>query len=129
MRKAHRELSNFKNVFRVLALIGGLCAIAVLVSGFTRTAPSFTISLVNNSDREIRHLYLSTVDNDNWGADQLSGAAINPGSTRTIQASWELATVKVVAEDQDGCFLTTTVEAAGSPAWTITSDTARDCGN
>ena len=129
MRNVNDELSNFKSRFRVLIAVAAFGAIAALTSGFTRTAPALTINLVNNSDREIRHLYLSPADNDNWGTDQLNGAAINPGSTRTIQVSWDQATVKVVAEDQDGCFLTTTVEAAGSPAWTITSDTARDCGS
>ena len=42
--------------------------------------------------------------------------------------SWDQSTVKLVAEDQDGCFLTTTVEATGNPVWTITSEVTRDCG-
>jgi hypothetical protein len=51
-----------------------------------------------------------------------------PGATRNLEVSWDQATVKLVAEDQDGCFLNTTVAATGSPVWTIASDTPRDCG-
>jgi hypothetical protein len=129
MRNVHEELSNFTMFFRVLILIAGICTLAALTPGSTATAPAFTISLVNNSGNEIRHLYLSPADNDNWGGDQLSEIAISPGSTRSLQVSWDQSTIKLVGEDQDGCFLTTTVDATGTQVWTITSNTARDCGN
>lgn len=129
MRNVHEELSNFKIFFRVLTLIGGLCALAALTPGSTANAPALTINLVNNSGSEIRNLFLSPVDNDNWGADQLKGQTIGPGSTRTLQVSWDQSTVKIVAEDQDGCFLNTTVEATGTQSWTITNNTPRDCGS
>lgn len=109
-------------------LVAGLCTLAALTPRSTAIAPSLTISVVNNSQREIRHLYLSPADNDNWGPDQLNGTAISSGATRNLQISWNQSTVKLVAEDADGCFLSTTVQATGSPVWTITSDTPRDCG-
>jgi hypothetical protein len=92
------------------------------------TAPPLTIKVVNNSSREIRRVYLSPVDNDNWGPDQLNDSSISPGATRTLDVSWDQSTVKLVAEDQDGCFMYTTVEATGNPVWTITNDTTRNCG-
>jgi hypothetical protein len=127
MKNLSYELPNFKVCFRLLMLVAVLCTLAALTPRATATT-SLTISIVNNSGLEIRHLYLSPADNDNWGADQLNSAAIGSGATRDLQVSWDQSTVKLVAEDQDGCFLTTTVAATGTPAWTITNDTTRDCG-
>jgi len=127
MKTLADELLNFKICFRVLLLVAGLCTLAALTPRSSATT-SLTISIVNNGGVEIRHLYLSPADNDNWGADQLNQTAISPGASRNLEVSWDQSTVKLVAEDQDGCFLNTTVAATGSPVWTITSDTARDCG-
>ena len=127
MKSLLDELPNFKIYFRVLLLVVGLCMLTVLVTHSTATS-ALTISIVNNGGSEICHFYLSPPDNDNWGPDQLNETGISPGATRNLEVSWDQATVKLVAEDQDGCFLNTTVAATGSPVWTITSDTARDCG-
>ena len=127
MKTLADELLNFKICFRVLLLVAGLCTLAALTPRSSATA-SLTISIVNNGGVEIRHLYLSPADNGNWGPDQLNQTAISPGTSRNLEVSWDQSTVKLVAEDQDGCFLNTTVAATGSPVWTITSNTARDCG-
>jgi hypothetical protein len=34
----------------------------------------------------------------------------------------------VIAEDQDGCFESTIINCGDNANWTITTDTARDCG-
>jgi hypothetical protein len=128
MKSLLDELPNFKIYFRVLLLAAALCTLAALTPHSRATAPSLTISVVNNSQLEIRHVYLSPADTNNWGSDQLNETAIGAGATRNLQVSWDQSTVKIVAEDQDGCFLDTTVEATGSPVWTITSETPRDCG-
>jgi hypothetical protein len=127
MKNLPDQFLNLKMYFRVLMLVAGLCMLAVLVPRSTATS-ALTISIVNNGGSEIRHLYLSPADNDNWGPDQLNESAISPGATRTLEVSWDQSTVKLVAEDQDGCFLYVTVAATGNPAWTITGDTSRDCG-
>jgi len=106
-----------------------LCSIGTLTQLTGATAPTATITVVNNSSWEIRHLYLSPVDNDNWGPDQLNQSVIAPGQSVTITAAWDQATVKVISEDQNGCFLYKTVEATSSASWTITSDAVPDCGS
>jgi len=93
------------------------------------SAPSLSITVVNNSSWEIRHLYLSPANNDNWGDDQLNQSTINPGGRRTLNVSWDQSTVKLVAEDQDGCFLSTTVAASADLTWTIAGTESRNCGN
>jgi len=72
-------------------------------------------------------VYLAHVDSDDWGADQLDNT-IPAGGSSTIALSWDQSQVKVIAEDQDGCFLTTVVVSGDSSTWTITNDTAKDCG-
>ena len=113
---------------RFLMLVAVLGIIAALVPHSLATAPAVTITVVNNSGWEIRNLYLSPPNTDDWSGNQLNGY-ISPGTTRAVDISWNQGTVKLVAEDQDGCFLYKTVEASGNPVWTITSDATRDCGN
>ena len=129
MKNLRDESLTFKICFRGLVLAAGLCALVALAPGSNATTTQLAISIVNNSGNEIRHLYLSPANNDNWGADQLNETTISAGSTRNLQVSWDQSTVKLVAEDQDGCFLNTTVEATGTQVWTITNNTSRDCGS
>ena len=126
MRNLNDALLNSRIYFHVLILVVMLTALTPL---YATTASSLTITVVNNSSREIRRFYLSPADNDNWGPDQLDESSISPGANRTLNVSWDQSTVKFVAEDQDGCFMYTTVQATGNPVWTITSDTTRNCGN
>jgi hypothetical protein len=127
MRNLPDQVLNSKLYFRVLLFVAGFCLLAVVIPRVTATS-ALSISIVNNGASEIRHFYLSPADNDNWGPDQLNETAISPGATRNLDVSWDQSTVKLVAEDQDGCFLYATVAATGSPLWTITNDTPRDCG-
>jgi len=107
-----------------LAVLSAICVLAPLSSA---TAPSITVSVVNNSQRAVSHLYLASAGSDDWTGDQLSGA-VNAGSSQSVSVTWSESTVKLIAEDEDGCFLSTTIDNSGSPSWTITSSTARDCG-
>ena len=115
-------MKNIRILFVVLAAF--ICTASSLAS-----APTLTITVNNNSSREIRHFYLSPANNDSWGPDQLDNSPIGAGISRQLNVSWEQSTVKLVAEDQDGCFLQTTVEASGNPEWTIDNNTSRNCGH
>jgi hypothetical protein len=95
----------------------------------SRAQPSTSVNIVNNSSREIRNVYLSHVDVDDWGANQLGDTTISPRQSFTLSnVACDQPQVKVIGEDQDGCFLTTVVNCGDSATWTITNDTARDCG-
>jgi hypothetical protein len=92
--------------------------------------PSTAVNIVNNSSRVIRNVYLSHVDVDDWSGDQLSdNATIGPGQSFNLSnVACDQQQVKVIGEDQDGCFLTTVVACGSNATWTITNDTAADCG-
>jgi hypothetical protein len=127
MKNLPKALWKARTQSRFLVLAALLAAVAALAPLSNATAP-LTITVVNNSDKQIRHFYLSPANSDNWGPDQLS-SPISAGATQTLNVSWDQSTVKLVAEDQDGCFMYQTAEANGSLTWTINSGTARDCGD
>jgi hypothetical protein len=128
MRDLHNHFS-FRICLRFLMLVAVAGVLSTLTPMSGASSSTLTITVANNSSWEIRHLYLSPANNDNWSPDQLNESSISPGASRSLDVSWDQSTLKLVAEDQDGCFLSETVEASGNPVWTITSDATRNCGN
>jgi len=104
-----------------------LAALPLLSSA--RSATAISITITNNSSREIRHVYLSPVNQDVWGSDQINSVIAPGGSATLSNVACDQAEIKVIAEDQDGCFLYQVVSCAGNAAWTITNEASRDCGN
>jgi hypothetical protein len=121
--KNSRAKSNF---YRLLTLCVALFALTAF--SMARTATT-SVNIVNNSNKEIRNVYLSHVNADDWGANQLGNAAILPSQSFALNnVACDQQQVKVIGEDQDGCFLSTIVNCGDSATWTITDETARDCG-
>ncbi|HKQ38790.1 MAG TPA: hypothetical protein VJ063_11985 [Verrucomicrobiae bacterium] len=124
-------LHKSRPVFTSLAVLGifvGMMVYGPLLS--KAHVPTTAITIVNNSSREVRHVFLSAPDSNNWGPDQLGTSAISAnGGSVTINASCDGASVKVIAEDQDGCFSYQVVSCSENATWTITNTTSRDCGN
>lgn len=125
MRKSHAKL----NPRRLIIVCIALSALAVLPLISSARSTSSSVNIVNNSSRQIRNVYLSHVDVDDWGGNQLGGATIAPGQSFTLSNfSCDAQQIKVIGEDQDGCFLSAVVACGTSSTWTITNDTAADCG-
>jgi hypothetical protein len=117
-----------RSLFRLALLSLSLFALAALSSASTTRTFTTSVNIVNNSSREIRNIYFSHVDVDDWGDNQLT-SAITPGQSYNLSnVACDQQQVKVVGEDQDGCFLSVVVNCGGSSTWTITNDTSRDCG-
>ncbi|HJY30559.1 MAG TPA: hypothetical protein VJ306_21175 [Pyrinomonadaceae bacterium] len=130
MRTTLRKSSTLFTCLVALAICVGIMVCAPLLS-MAHVPLTTSITIVNNSGREIHHVYLSAPDQNNWGSDQLSNSVIAPngGSFTISNASCGGSGVKVIAEDQDGCFSYQVVSCSESATWTITNNTARDCGN
>ena len=106
----------------------GLVLSLPLLSSASSLATSVTI--VNNSNWTINNVYLSPVDRDEWSAGLLNNNAIGTGATMTFNnISCDGDSVKVITEDQNGCFLTHVITCNSSQTWTITNEAAPDCGN
>jgi hypothetical protein len=115
-------------------LSGGIifCAAFGVLAGMpsrSEAEMSTSVNIVNNSGRVISHVYLSHVGSDDWTGDQLSDSVIASGQSRTLNSvACDQQQVRVIAEDGDGCFLSTVVSCGDNATWTITSETTRDCG-
>jgi len=110
-----------------MILLGMFAALPLLLHAH---AAGTSVTIANNSSREIRHVYLSAANGDNWGADQLNSPIPAGGGSITLDnVSCSGAGIKVVAEDQNGCFLYQVVTCNDTVTWTITNDTVPDCGN
>lgn len=119
------RLARSKALVALVAIVGIFGGGSLLSSA---SAPSAAITIVNNSDREIRAVYLSP-DQTNWGPDQLGSSVIAPGGgSVTVNANCS-GTVKVIAEDHEGCFFYTVASCESNSTWAITNDAVPDCGN
>ena len=113
---------------RILTIICVTLLFVLMPLRSSGSSTSTSVTIVNNSNGEIRNVYLSHVGANDWGNNQLSNGAIASGQSATINIDCDASQIKVIGEDQDGCFLTTTVNCGQSSTWTITNDSARDCG-
>ncbi len=125
-------LRKSRPVFTSLVLLGVFAG--VLVYGPFQSgayAPTTAITITNNSNREIRHVFLSAPDQNNWGSDQLGNSVIaaNGGSFTVGNVSCNGPSIKVIAEDHDGCFFYQVVACSENASWTISASDSPDCGN
>jgi hypothetical protein len=123
------KLSNGLRSRHLVTISLTLIALASLSYAAAAGAPTTAVNIVNNSSSEIRNVYASPPDSDNWSNDLLGESSIAPGQSTTLSnISCAAQQVKVIAEDQDGCFLSTVVACGQNTTWTIVNETARDCG-
>lgn len=92
-------------------------------------SPTTTVTIVNNTSTEIRHVYLSATTDNNWGPDQLDTAIATGGSQTLNLSCGGAADIKVIAEDEGGCFYYQVASCSENSTWTLNSNSARDCGN
>lgn len=128
MKRPH-ENGSIVATCRLVIPMALLCAVAVVMPLLAKAQPSTSITVANNSGGVINHIYLSSVEQDNWGADQLNDQSIGTGSSRTLNVDCDAGQIKVIAENGDGCFLYQVASCGGSATWTITSSDSPDCGN
>src|SRR5258705_13742 len=97
----------------------------------SRASLQATITLTNNSSREIAHVYTSPTDRKEWSEDRLSeGSQLQTGDSLTLSnVIAERDQIKLIAEDKDGCFMSAVVSCAEPATWIINNNTPRDCGN
>jgi hypothetical protein len=119
-------------LFWSVVILIALSSAAAVAAKRTGRSPSTNITITNNSSTlEIRYVYLSHPDQDDWTGDQLRSAPIaaGGGSATLNDVSCDQAQIRVIGEDQNGCFLYQVVACGGNATWTITNSATPDCGN
>src|ERR1700716_396148 len=80
-------------------LVLAVAALPLWSSARSRTA-SINVSIVNNSNWEIRHVFLQASDQDPWSQNQLNDSVIAPGGSYTLSnTACDGASTKVITED------------------------------
>ena len=86
------------------------------------------VKVVNKSDWEIHHFFLSSTEEDEWGPDQLGDEVIGKNESFTLKSipcgSYD---VKLVDEDGDECVVDDVDICGGAESWTITNKALLGC--
>ncbi len=128
MRRLLDTLQSNRRLAVILAALSMVAAIPLFSCAEAR--PTTAITITNSSSWEIKHVYFSAPNQDNWGPDQLNGSSLAPGQSVTLNdVACDGNGVKVISEDQNGCFLSTVVGCASNSNWNITNNATPDCGS
>jgi len=105
-----------------------LAMVAVLASG-NLLASDAAVKIVNQSDWDIHELYLSSVDEDDWGPDQLGDDILeaNGGRLTLHSIPCDKYDVNLVDEDQDECTLQGVALCGGKDTWVIDNSDLLTC--
>lgn len=108
----------------VAALAGAVCAAALLAPTFAHAA---NVTIKNKSDWSIQHFFLSPVETEEWGPDQLGDEVIGTGGTFTLTGvPCDSYDVRLVDEDGDECVVAE-VDICSDNGWVINNDDLLDC--
>jgi hypothetical protein len=111
----------------IAALAGAVCAATLLVPVIASAANS-SVVIKNKSDWEIHQFFLSPVDTDKWGPDQLGEDVISKGDTFTLKnIPCDSYDVMLVDEDGDECVVSEVDICSGQEGWVINNDDLLEC--
>jgi hypothetical protein len=86
------------------------------------------VKVVNKSDWEIHHFFLSSTDEDEWGPDQLGDEVIGTDESFTLKnIPCDSYDVKLIDEDGDECVVDDVDICGGAESWTITNKILLGC--
>jgi len=129
MKPSNTGESKSRPVLLIIAIVAAALVGSTVLTMAKSSSSVINITVTNNSQRQIRHLYLAAGDPNNWGADQLNGSTIPSGATFVIaNVACNEATIRVIAEDENGCFVYNNASCDANQTWEITNSTTPDCG-
>ncbi|HWM94182.1 MAG TPA: hypothetical protein VN493_25720 [Thermoanaerobaculia bacterium] len=106
-----------------LALVSA-CAFAA----DAHAAKKSDVTVHNKSEWAINHFFLSPIDDEQWGSDQLGDEVINKGEEFTLTGvPCDSYDVKLVDEDGDECVVEEVDICGSDDDWVITDEDLLDC--
>lgn len=101
-----------------------LAALAVLSAALVAPAAAAdtdaVVTISNKSSWDLHHLFISSVDEEEWGPDQLGDAVIVSGEDFTLNnIPCDAYDVRLVDEDGDECVVSAVPLCVDKDAWVI----------
>jgi hypothetical protein len=105
-----------------------LAVLVLTTASVSLFAQDSVIKIINRSDWDIHELYLSPVDVDEWGPDQLGDQIIRSGETFTLYGiDCDVYDIMIVDEDGDECILEAEELCNDEAKWVITNEELLSC--
>jgi hypothetical protein len=124
------KASHTRTTRLLVAFVAGVvCLLGIGLATAARTSNTISVTITNHSSREVRHVYVAAGDPNNWGPDQLHGSIPAGGSATVGDVGCDATSVRVIAEDNNGCFVYYNAACDANQTWEITDATTPDCGH
>lgn len=106
-----------------------LLAVSMLATtAFAAPKKKASIKVINQSNWEIHHLFLSSSSDSEWGEDQLEDQIIGKGDSFTLtDIPCDDYDIRVVDEDGDECIIEAVEMCGDQSVWKITDKTLLAC--
>lgn len=113
----------------LLVVITAAVFVGTAILTMAKSTAAVRITVRNNSQREIHHIYLAVNSPDAWSADQLHNGTVTSGASFVLEGvTCGGPSVRVIAEDQNGCFVYFDAACDADQTWEITDAASPDCG-
>jgi hypothetical protein len=111
-----------------LLRIASALALALFAAGASAASGDSEITIRNESSWVLHELYLSSVDDEEWGPDQLGSEVIGSGDEFILtHVPCEVYDVRLVDEDGDACILDAVALCNHDASWHITDTELLSC--
>jgi hypothetical protein len=105
-----------------------LCLVLTTTMAMSGVEQKSDVTVVNKSDWDIHHFFLSPAEQNEWGPDQLGDEVIGTGdSFRLTGVPCDEFDVRLVDEDGDECVVLGVDICGSSEQWEIESSDLLEC--
>lgn len=112
---------------RAAACLAGALMLCMF-AGDASAAKKSDVTVNNESEWAINHFYLSPIDEEEWGPDQLGDEVIGSGESFTLtNVPCDSYDVKLIDEDGDECVVSEVDICGSDDEWVITDDDLLEC--
>lgn len=113
---------------RAAVCLAGALALACMFPSDAFAAGKSDVTVNNESEWMITHFFLSPIDQNEWGEDQLGDQVIEKGGSFTLTGvPCDSYDVKLVDEDGDECVVAEVDICGSDDEWVISDEDLLEC--